>query len=27
MRSRVFAGRSVELVERLGVAFAGPGPG
>ena len=27
MRSRVFAARSVELVERLGVAFGGPGPG
>jgi myo-inositol-1(or 4)-monophosphatase len=27
MRSRVFAGRSVELVERLGAAFAVPGAG
>ena len=26
MRSRVFAGRSADLVERLGAAFAGPSP-
>jgi fructose-1,6-bisphosphatase/inositol monophosphatase family enzyme len=26
MRSRVFAGRSAELVERLGAAFGDPGP-